>query len=396
MLLSIILYDLAMLIIMSTFAAKSEIMTKILLAIDSFKGCLSSSEVEEAVAKAILMKGESYEILKIPVSDGGEGMLEAFCHAINGEIRNVRVHDPLMRVVSSSYGVSSDHKIAIIEMARASGLMFLDHSELNPMLTTSYGTGELIADAILHGCRNFIIGLGGSATCDGGTGMMQALGVRFFDSDHHELMYGGAILPDIKELDISQVNPLLSKCTFTIAADVFNPLCGDMGAAKIFAPQKGATAAMVDSLEKGLHNYSEIVNFFLHKDVNVVSAGAAGGLGASLIGFMNAKVCSGTDLLLKLINFDRLLSDSDLVITGEGRADRQTLMGKLPFGILQAGKRQKKPVYLMAGNVEDLSELSNAGFEKIIAITPDGMPLSQAMEKDVAIKNIVKAVGQLL
>lgn len=396
MLLSIILYDLAMLIIMSTFAAKSEIMTKILLAIDSFKGCLSSSEVEEAVAKAILMKGESYEILKIPVSDGGEGMLEAFCHAINGEIRNVRVHDPLMRVVSSSYGVSSDHKIAIIEMARASGLMFLDHSELNPMLTTSYGTGELIADAILHGCRNFIIGLGGSATCDGGTGMMQALGVRFFDSDHHELMYGGAILPDIKELDISQVNPLLSKCTFTIAADVFNPLCGDMGAAKIFAPQKGATAAMVEFLESGLRNYSEIVKLFLHKDINVVSAGAAGGLGASLIGFMNAKVCSGTDLLLNLTNFDRLLSESDLVITGEGRADSQTLMGKLPFGILQAAKRQRKPAYLMAGKVEDISELSNAGFEKIIAITPESMPLSQAMRKDVAIKNIVKAVDQLI
>src|SRR5574344_1472619 len=396
MLLSIILYDLAMLIIMSTFAAKSEIMTKILLAIDSFKGCLSSSEVEEAVAKAILMKDESYEILKIPVSDGGEGMLEAFCHAINGEIRNVRVHDPLMRVVSSSYGVSSDHKIAIIEMARASGLMFLDHSELNPMLTTSYGTGELIADAILHGCRNFIIGLGGSATCDGGTGMMQALGVRFFDSDHHELMYGGAILPDIKELDISQVNPLLSKCTFTIAADVFNPLCGDMGAAKIFAPQKGATAAMVEFLESGLRNYSEIVKLFLHKDINVVSAGAAGGLGASLIGFMNAKVCSGTDLLLNLTNFDRLLSESDLVITGEGRADSQTLMGKLPFGILQAAKRQRKPAYLMAGKVEDISELSNAGFEKIIAITPESMPLSQAITKDVAIKNIVKAVDQLI
>ena len=371
-------------------------MTKILLAIDSFKGCLTSSEVEEAVAEAIRMKYESYEILKIPVSDGGEGMLEAFCHALNGEIRNVKVHDPLMRVISSSYGVSSDHKIAIIEMAKASGLMFLDHSELNPMVTTSYGTGELIADAIVHGCRNFMIGLGGSATCDGGTGMMQALGVRFFDSDHHELMYGGAILSDIKMLDISHANPLLSKCKFTIAADVFNPLYGDMGAAKVFAPQKGATAAMVDSLENGLRNYSEIVQLFLHKDINVASAGAAGGLGASLIGFMNAKVCSGTDLLLNLTNFDRLLSESDLVITGEGRADRQTLMGKLPFGILQVGKRQKKPVYLMAGNVENLSELSNAGFEKIIAITPNGMPLSQAMKKDVAIKNIVKAVDQLL
>lgn len=385
-----------MLNIMSTFAAKFESMTKIILAIDSFKGCLTSSDVEDAVAEAIRMKDESYEIFKIPVSDGGEGMLEAFCHALNGKIKNVRVHDPLMRLIYSSYGVSSDHKIAIIEMAKASGFMFLDHSELNPMLTTSYGTGELIADAILHGCRNFIIGLGGSATCDGGTGMMQALGVRFFDSDHRELMYGGAILSDIKKLDVSQVNPLLSKCTFTLAADVSNPLYGEMGAAKVFAPQKGATAAMVESLESGLRNYSEIVKLFLHKDINVVSAGAAGGLGASLIGFMNAKVCSGTDLLLKLINFDRLLSDSDLVITGEGRADRQTLMGKLPFGILQAGKRQKKPVYLMAGNVEDLSELSNAGFEKIIAITPDGMPLSQAMEKDVAIKNIVKAVGQLL
>ncbi len=371
-------------------------MTKILLAIDSFKGCLTSFEVEEAVAEAIRMKDESYEILKIPVSDGGEGMLEAFCHALNGEIRNVKVHDPLMRVISSSYGVSSDHKIAIIEMAKASGLMFLDHSELNPMVTTSYGTGELIADAIVHGCRNFIIGLGGSATCDGGTGMMQALGVRFFDSGHHELMYGGAILSDIKMLDISHINPLLSKCTFTIAADVFNPLYGDMGAAKVFAPQKGATAAMVDSLECGLRNYSEIVQLFLHKDINVASAGAAGGLGASLIGFMNAKVCSGTDLLLNLTNFDRLLSESDLVITGEGRADRQTLMGKLPFGILQAAKRQKKPVHLMAGKVDDLTELSNAGFEKIVAITPDGMPLSQAMRKDIAIKNIVKAVDQLL
>ena len=371
-------------------------MTKIILAIDSFKGCLTSSEVEVAVDRAIRMKHKSYEILQIPVSDGGEGMLEAFCYALNGKVKKVDVHDPLIRLIPSSYGISSDNNTAIIEMAKASGLTLLDKTELNPMLTTSYGTGELIADAILHGCRNFIIGLGGSATCDGGTGMMQALGVSFFDSDNNELIYGGAILADIKKLDISHINPLLSECTFTIAADVFNPLCGEMGAAKVFAPQKGATAQMVDLLEDGLRNYSDVIKRFLHTDVNIVSAGAAGGLGASLIGFMNAKVCSGTEYLLKLSDFDNLLSDSDIVITGEGMADCQTLMGKLPFGILQAAKHQNKPVYLIAGKVENTHELLNAGYAKIVAVTPEGMPLTQAMRKDMAVNNIIKSVAQLI
>ena len=339
---------------------------KVIIAIDSFKGCLTSKEANEAAAEGIRMAYPDAEIVEVPVSDGGEGYMEAFHAAIGGRLEEVTARDPLMRPVMAKYLLHNE--MAVIEIAQASGLTLLTKEERNPMVATSYGTGQLVADAIRKGAGQIIVGLGGSATSDAGMGMLRAL-IDTFKKERWD--------------DIENIKGI----TFTIASDVKNPLCGEKGAAHVFAPQKGATPEMVLRLDERAREFAELsARHFGYDRSQMAGAGAAGGLGYAFLQYLNAKSMSGIQLLLDTIRFKEIVKDADLVITGEGSADRQTLMGKLPTGILeQAGS---VPVVLIAGKISDREELLNAGFARVECINPPGISLEEAMRKDVAQHNI--------
>ena len=355
-------------------------MKKIIVAIDSFKGCLTSAEANQAAAEGILQpEGRSVarnlskmpeaQIVQVPVSDGGEGWLEAFKAAMGGTIVEVNVKDPLMRTIVAQYLVQGD--TAVIEVAKASGLTLLSSEERNPMVATSYGTGQLVADAVRRGCKRIIVGLGGSATSDCGIGMLRAIIDSFAK---------GKSWDDVRELD---------DVRFTIATDVTNPLCGEQGAAHVFAPQKGATHEQVLALDARAKRFAEASAKHLGRDCqNMPGTGAAGGLGYAFLQYMNAECRSGIDLLLDAIHFDDLLQDADLVITGEGSADRQTLMGKLPFGVLQRAQKHDVPVMLIAGRIADEQQLLAAGFSRVACINPPDLPLDVAMQPATAKENI--------
>ena len=373
-------------------------MKKVIVAIDSFKGCLTSAEANQAASEGILAKMPEAEVVQVPVSDGGEGWLEAFQAAMRGEIVEVNVKDPLMRTIVAQYLVQGD--TAVIEIAKASGLTLLSPEERNPMVATSYGTGQLVVDAVRRGCKHIIIGLGGSATSDCGIGMLRAIIDSFAK---------GGSWDDVREPD---------DVRFTIATDVTNPLCGENGAAHVFAPQKfaikreqseldsiaereqtrpqvkGALHADVLALDARAKRFAEASAKHLGRDCqNMPGAGAAGGLGYAFLQYMNADCRSGIDLLLDTIHFDDLLQDADLVITGEGSADRQTLMGKLPFGILQRAQRHDVPVMLIAGRIADEQQLLAAGFSRVTCINPPGLPLDIAMQPATAKENIRRVMA---
>ena len=372
-------------------------MGKIIVAIDSFKGCLTSAEANRAAVEGILARMPEAEVLPIPVSDGGEGWLEAFrsptlspvgrgtsptptltsgegsptptLPSREGALVEVDVRDPLMRHISAPYLVMGD--TAVIEMAKASGLTLLSEEERNPMIATSYGTGQLVADAIRRGCRHIIVGLGGSATSDCGIGMLRAIIDNFAKHGSWD---------DVHELDAVH---------FTIATDVTNPLCGENGAAHVFAPQKGATQEVVQLLDARAKRFAEVsARHFGYDCQNEPGAGAAGGLGYAFLQYMNAERRSGIDLLLDTIGFDRLLDNASLVVTGEGASDRQTLMGKVPYGILQRAKAHQVPVALIAGRIEDRQELLHAGFSQVLCINPPNLPAEEAMKPETAKRNI--------
>ena len=349
-------------------------MKKIIVAIDSFKGCLTSAEANQAASEGVLDKMPDAKVVQVPVSDGGEGFMEAFQAAMGGELVEVNVKDPLMRTIVAQYLMQGD--TAVIEIAKASGLTLLSPEERNPMVATSYGTGQLVVDAVRKGCKHIIVGLGGSATSDCGIGMLQAIIAAFAKHGNWD---------DVHELD---------DVRFTIATDVTNPLCGENGAAYVFAPQKGASPEMVEGLDARAKRFAEASAKHLGRDCqNNPGAGAAGGLGYAFLQYMNADCRSGIDLLLDTIHFDDLLSDADLVITGEGSADRQTLMGKLPFGILQRAQKHDVPVMLIAGRIADEQQLLDAGFSRVACINPPGLPLEIAMQPATAKENIRKTVG---
>jgi len=344
-------------------------MKKVIVAIDSFKGCLTSAEANQAASEGILDKMPDAKVVQVPVSDGGEGFLEAFQAAMGGEIVEVNVKDPLMRSIVAQYLLQGD--TAVIEIAKASGLTLLSPEERNPMVATSYGTGQLVVDAVRRRCKHIIIGLGGSATSDCGIGMLEAI-------DNAKL----TIDNDVR---------------FTIATDVTNPLCGEQGAAFVFAPQKGATHDDVLALDARAKRFAEASAKHLGRDCqNMPGAGAAGGLGYAFLQYMNADCRSGIDLLLDTIHFDDLLQDADLVITGEGSADCQTLMGKLPFGILQRAQRHHVPVMLIAGRIADEQLLLDAGFSRVACINPPDLPLEIALQPATAKENISRMVRRLL
>lgn len=308
----------------------------------------------------------------LPMSDGGEGMLQAFTNALGATLEPVYIHDQMMRRVDAQYGMTADGT-AIIEVAQACGLTLVKEEERNPMRSTTYGVGELLSRAIKRGCRNFIIGLGGTGTSDAGIGMIRAL-VDIFARG--------------KNFD-EAMKAELGECRFTLASDVDNPLCRENGAARVYAPQKGATPEMVEQLDRRARLFAEksALHFGFDKS-NEPGAGAAGGLGYAFMQYLGAEMKPGADLLLDLTGFDDKIKDADMVITGEGRADRQTLMGKLPQRILMRGKQWGIPVGLVAGGIDDKEELLSAGFSFVESITPEGMPLEEAIKKEVAFSNL--------
>ena len=336
----------------------------IIVAIDSFKGCLTSMEANRAAAEGIRRVLPDAEIVQVPVSDGGEGFLGAFHAAIGGELVEVTVKDPLMRPIKAKYLLKGE--TAVIEMAQASGLTLLTNEERNPMVATSYGTGQLVADAVRKGAKHVIVGLGGSATSDAGIGMLQALKENLPPKD----------------------------VRFTIASDVKNPLYGENGAAQVFAPQKGATADDVLQLDERARKFAEdSARHFGYDRSQEEGAGAAGGLGYAFLQYLDADCKPGIQLLLETIHFDEMVKGADLIITGEGAADRQTLMGKLPMGILQ--RSAGVPVCLIAGRIKNQEELLRAGFARVACINPDGITLEEAMRKEVAKRNISDTVSRL-
>ena len=343
---------------------------KVIIAIDSFKGCLTSAEANQAAAEGVRSVCPDAEIRQVTVSDGGEGFLEAFHAAIGGELVPVKVKDPLLRDVVASYLLKD--QLAVVEMAQASGLTLLTRDERNPMVATSYGTGQLVADAVQQGAKHIIVGLGGSATSDAGMGMLQALTDTFC---------GCANIGEWGEITA------LQGVRFTIASDVENPLCGEQGAAHVFAPQKGATPEMVLELDERARQFAAAsARRFGYDRSGMKGAGAAGGLGYAFLQYLDADCQPGIKLLLDTIRFDELLEGADWVVTGEGSADRQTLMGKLPMGILQhAGN---VPVCLIAGKISDRDLLLQAGFSNVACINPPGLALEEAMKKEVAQNNI--------
>ena len=362
---------------------------KIVLAIDSFKGCLTSEEVEQTVAQCLSAKSANILIDSIPIADGGEGTLSALMQHTQAIYQTVEVHNPCMKKIQASYGISSDGRKAFIEMAGASGLTLISEDERNPMKTSTFGTGELIADALNKGCTEFIIGIGGSATNDAGTGMLQALGYRFIDQKGQALGSGGEILSKINYIDESTKHPLLKNAHFIVACDVRNPFYGPEGAAHIFAPQKGANRTMVDELDNGLQHFSKVILRHTGKDISSIpGSGAAGGMGGGMLAFLPAVLKSGSEIILGQCNFDERTEGANLIITGEGKMDKQTLMGKIPYHILQTGLNKGIPVIALSGKAENKEELMNAGFKAIHTITPDSMPLTEAMKPEVAQKNI--------
>lgn len=357
---------------------------RIVIAPNSFKESLSAIEAAKLIEEGISRYAGEQEILLAPVGDGGDGTLETLFYNLEGERIELKVKGPLFEEVVAYYGIFNNGRTAFIEMALASGLKLVPKDKRNPMRTTSYGTGEMIRDALDHGVEEVIVGVGGSATVDGGIGALSALGIRFLDEEGKEVEANGSGLLRIKSIDLSGLDKRVHKTKFYIASDVTNPLLGESGAARVYGPQKGATPEMVMELERGLLRLAEIIENTRGIDVkNVIGGGAAGGISASFYGLLDARIESGIELVLDLIHFDRLLEDAGLVITSEGKIDRQTLFGKGPYGVMKRAKERGVPVVVLCGEYveDDLDELLNAGFDMIMPI------LNGPLERDEAILN---------
>lgn len=326
---------------------------KIIVAPDSFKGSLSASQVCWAIKKGIYRVIKDAQVIELPMADGGEGTMENLVCSTKGQKISVKVKDPLGRIIDAEYGVLGDRETVVIETAQASGLTLLKDHERNPLYTSSYGTGQLIKHALNKGYRKFIIGLGGSATNDGGMGMLKALGIKFYDESGQLLNEGGGYLTNLAYYDDSTFDPRIKESSFIIASDVTNPLCGPQGASMVYGPQKGATSEMIKILDKGLSNLAKVIYQQKGIDVrNIPGAGAAGGMGATFIAFFNATLRSGIDIVMEKIQFSQKLREGDLVITGEGKLDQQTLSGKVIVGVSRLAKKLQIPVIALCGTVK--------------------------------------------
>jgi glycerate 2-kinase len=369
---------------------------KVLIAIDSFKGSISSVHGSEAIAYGIRDVYPDADILITPLADGGEGTVEALVHATGGRTIEKEVIGPLGDKVNASYGTSKDGSTAFIEVAAACGLPLLSKEELNPMVTTTYGVGELIIDAMENGYREFIIGIGGSSTNDAGVGMLQALGFQFLDHRGEEVSFGGRVLASIEQIDSENVHPLLRECTFHVACDVRNPLYGNEGAAYIYGPQKGATPEMVKQLDAGLRNFASIVSRELKVDINMEGAGAAGGLGAAFSGFLNGKLQSGIDLMLNVIDLETKMKGVDMVITGEGMLDSQTSMGKAPSGIARIASNFDISVIAIVGAIkQERHSLKDNNLTACFSIVNQPMSTEEAMVTATTYSNLKFVTSQV-
>jgi len=345
---------------------------KILIAPDSFKDCLEAAEVARYLSEGIRRVVPSASIHSIPVADGGEGFVTTMLSSMGGEKVHLEVFDPLMREVEAFYGILADGT-AVIEMAAASGIEHLTLEELNPLVTTTFGTGQLMVNAMERGCRKIIIGIGGSATNDGGVGMARALGYRFLKKNGMGVPPGGGVLDEIEEIDLSKVNPLIAQTSVWVACDVNNPLTGPRGASAVYGPQKGATPEIVERLDANLSHLAGVIKKYLNVDVlELPGGGAAGGLGAGLVAFAGGRLQAGFEIVNKQTRLEEAVIDADIVLTGEGKMDGQTKQGKTPWGVAQLARKYRKPVIAFAGSLgEGYRELYSEGFTSIFAL-PNG------------------------
>lgn len=371
-------------------------MKKIVVASDSFKGSLRSGEVAAAVAQAVGSVFPDCRIACLEMADGGEGTLDALFNSLGGTRIQVEVKDPLGNVILSEYAIvdiPGKGTAAVIEMSKASGLTLVPTGLRNPLNTTTFGTGQLISDALDRGCRVFLTGIGGSATNDAGIGMLSALGWRFLDSEGKELPPVGASLGKIFRIDDKGKDPRLDGCTFKTACDVDTPFCGPEGAAHIFAPQKGAGALQVEILDAGMESFAEVIRETTGTDVRTVTgAGAAGGLGGAFKAFLYSELLPGAEMVLDAAGFDSIAEGADLVITGEGRLDSQTLLGKAPYSVLRRASKLGIPTVAIAGKVSDKELLGQVGFKDVLCINPPDMTLETAMRPEVARRNVFDTV----
>lgn len=355
---------------------------KVLLAPDSFKGSFTSFQVSEHLKEGIVRVYPEAEFKALSIADGGEGTVESIVSAVGGRYETVRVRGPLGEEVSARYGILKDNT-AVIELAEASGLALVPADRRNPMLTSTYGFGQLIRDALDKGCRKMVLGIGGSATNDGGAGMAQALGVRFLDKAENEIRVAGGNLDRIETIDMQGLDPRLAEAEILVACDVENPLCGEKGAAGVYGPQKGATPEMVGQLDEHLKHLAGKIKISCQKDVlNVPGAGAAGGAGGGLMAFLNARLVKGIDFILDLIEMDRHVAWADMVITGEGRMDGQSVYGKVPVGVAGRAKKLGRPVFAICGFIgEGAEKVHGCGIDAILSSIVAPVSLEQAIQE---------------
>jgi len=370
---------------------------KVTIAIDSLKGSLSSLEAGHAIETGIKKVYPEADIFVRPLADGGEGTVEALTIGMGGELETITVTGPHGRPVSCQYGIIKETNTAIMEMATAAGITLVTGDERNPLKTTTYGVGEMILDAINKGCRRFIVGIGGSATNDGGVGMLQALGYDFLDADGQEIPHCGAGLEFLASISSEHVIPELAECSFKIACDVTNPLCGALGASAIYGPQKGATPEIVRTMDGWLANYAELAKTVNpNADADVPGTGAAGGLGFAFSVFTNAVLESGISIVLEETRLEDYVKDADIVITGEGRLDAQTVMGKAPIGVANIAKKYGKTVLAFAGCVTKDAVLCNQhGIDAFFPILRTVVSLDEAMLSENARENMENTVEQV-
>ena len=370
---------------------------KVIVAIDSLKGSLTSIEAGNAIKEGILKADEKAEVIIKPLADGGEGTTEAIVSGMGGRMHTLKVTGPLGEKVTAHLGMIEASQTAIIEMAEAAGLPLVPIEQRNPLYTTTYGVGEMIRFCMDKGCRRFVIGIGGSATNDAGLGMLMALGFRFLDERGNLVQQGGQGLSQIVSIDLSKVDLRVNECTFKIACDVNNPLYGTCGAATIYAPQKGATPEIVKQLDNGLRHFADVTKTQWGEDfAHCAGAGAAGGLGFAFIAYLKGQLESGIRIVLEETQLEEAIKGADLVITGEGRLDHQTAMGKAPIGVAKLAKKYHLPVIAFAGALSsEAYKCNEEGIDAYFSIVNHAMPLEEAMKPSVAKENMIKTVEQV-
>lgn len=370
---------------------------KIVIAMDSLKGSLTSGEAGKSIAEGIKRADPSAEILIRPLADGGEGTVEALTKGMGGDLQSIQVTGPLGTPVNCTYGILKNTRTAVIEMAEAAGLTLVPEQKRNPLFTTTYGVGEVIRDAIQKGCKRFLIGIGGSATNDGGIGMLQALGFGFLDEQGRPVSHGAKGLKELRQIAREDICPELADCEFRIACDVTNPLCGEKGCSAIFGPQKGADSELIKQMDGWMSAYARLAKEeYPESDAEYPGTGAAGGMGFAFLTFLNSSLESGSKIVLEETGLEEDIKKADLVITGEGQLDAQTAMGKAPIGVARLAKQYGKPVIAFAGSVtRDAGKCNEEGIDAFFPILRSVETLEEVMQKETAGKNLSDTAEQV-